>query len=254
MTDADAGRWGNRVFEVEREAFFMSREARQRNLSDLEAFIQSVEAKELKPPEWLYESVLSVENLLRFIQACDQLADQTDSPEKFAEVYIRGFLVSHSHMLQPLGEEMARGAELAKLLQPETYLENAKVDPISFDLACRWAAVGIERGEVLSGGLAKFASDVLKGIIKRPTKNGQKPYVYMFRDAVIRQAIGLGDALNLPPTRNDASTTLSGCDVVAAFLSERGLFPATFAGVKRIWMARGEGFELIRRTMKTGED
>jgi hypothetical protein len=89
---------------------------------------------------------------------------------------------------------------------------------------CAYLAIDLIRdGQPLPPPIDRFAIDVLSGNATR-MERGPRGYKDHSRNAAIEYALAVatGDGLNL--YRNDASSTISACDMVAECLQEFGIY------------------------------
>lgn len=134
------------------------------------------------------------------------------------------------------GEFMATSMG-ANMLRHETaqLMAWAKTDAGGFDALRLGIAHSLERGEELPPEARQWLVRHLRGEATRPkAPAGRKNefWLHMF----IWMAVGNRVMDGMTATRNDASEATSACDAVADALVELGLEPATFHGVKRIWL------------------
>lgn len=116
-------------------------------------------------------------------------------------------------------------------------------DPISFDCLRFGIAELLDEGEELSADAKAWLVRFLRNEVTRPKeKSGRnsEAQLHLIISEVIREL--MSDGMNA--TRNDASEALSACDAVADALAELKLQPATFHGVKRLWLENRRALRL----------
>lgn len=125
-------------------------------------------------------------------------------------------------------------------------LDWAEADAGGFDVLLLGIAYSLEQGEELPPEALQWLLRYLRGDVTRPkARAGRKNEFWLH--SMIWVAVGSRVLDGMNATRNDASEPTSACDAVAEALAELGLEPATFHGVKRIWLRfeknKGEAFE-----------
>lgn len=225
---------------AENEGFSMARDERIKTIADFKLKLERYLAGSYPMPPWLPAAMPALIEYLEFAELCTEKASKAATVFEASRILVQGYLTTRVDQLSRGSEWFARTQAMIMDWTLEQRLAAALDDPIAFDIACEIGASFLKEGKSLPPELSNFMADVLERKVLRPRpKKGQKTYVYGQRDLVIQTAIKYGESIGLAPTRNDEAPALSGCDVVAEFLSDRGMFPATFAGVKRIWLARG---------------
>ncbi|MFH1885212.1 MAG: hypothetical protein ABIM40_00825 [Pseudomonadota bacterium] len=114
--------------------------------------------------------------------------------------------------------------------QAEELVEQAKTDVCAHEAARRLASDMISHGENLPNHLYKWVGEYLKNKGKPPRQRGKHPVANSQRNDIIGKAISLISDQGIIPTRNDASSNISACDLVAEILS---MDPRN---VKRLWI------------------
>lgn len=115
-------------------------------------------------------------------------------------------------------------------------LAAAEVHVGSFDRLRLGIAHLLEQGEELPPEALTWLVRHLRGEVTRP-KAGSGAKTQVFLHTQIQVAVlTLVHEYRMKATRNDESEATSACDAVADALAELGLKPATFHGVKRIWL------------------
>ena len=103
-----------------------------------------------------------------------------------------------------------------------------------FDALRFGVADKIEKGASLHPLMTKWLTDYLKGVVVPPKSRSGRGEADGLHHLITRAVDNLKE-LGMSATRNDVSPSTSACDAVAKALSELGLSPTTFEGVKRIW-------------------
>ena len=137
---------------------------------------------------------------------------------------------SGQFMATTLGASMLRN-------KPDELLAWAKSNADGFDALCLGVAHAVERGfdEELTQEIRKWLAGILRGEVQRPkARAGRGSGGWLHHLIWIAVSSRVGDGMSA--TRNDASEPTSACDAVAEALAELGLEPATFHGVKRVWL------------------
>lgn len=129
----------------------------------------------------------------------------------------------------------------ARMLRHETarLMAWAEADAVGFDVLRLGVAYSLEKGEELPPDALQWLVRHLRGAVIRPkARAGAKTESWLH--GMIWGAVTVLVDAGMKATRNDASEATSACDAVAEALDALGLEPATFYGVKRIWL-RYEG-------------
>ncbi|NHM17657.1 hypothetical protein [Tritonibacter mobilis] len=136
---------------------------------------------------------------------------------------------------QAMNSEVLGAAMLRK--KPGDLVAWAKADREGWDALRLGVASALERGDEIPPEAAKWLALNLRGAIERPLGNpgthdaeGLHIAIYMAVHMLVQSGM---DA-----SRNDASASTSACDAVADVMAEIGLKPATFGGVKKVWLKR----------------
>jgi hypothetical protein len=104
-----------------------------------------------------------------------------------------------------------------------------------FDVLRLGVAYALEKGEELPPEVLQWLVRHLRGEVTRPkARAGRKSEFWLHHMIWIAVSGRVLDGMKA--TRNDASEAISACDAVADSLAELKLEPATFYGVKRIWL------------------
>lgn len=118
-------------------------------------------------------------------------------------------------------------------------VELAKKDGAAWDACLALISGCIERGEPVPQTLRKIAIAALRNKDSGPSK--KTVWENLHRDLVLCMAIAIlereGD---LPPTRNDASESESGCDLVAEEAGEILRKEIAYGTLKKIWLHHRE--------------
>ena len=119
--------------------------------------------------------------------------------------------------------------------EPDRLLELAKIDPGYFQALKLGVAYSIENGLDLPKTVKAWLASYLRDEIAPPKKAaGSKSKLDIHLS--IYSAVGILVASGMTATRNDQGPSTSACDAVAEAMAELGLKPATFHGVKGVWM------------------
>ena len=118
--------------------------------------------------------------------------------------------------------------------KPQEILEFSTKSHDHFNAIKNAVADIIERDAVIPAEVRTWVSGVLKGNIKCPPRRRGKPSKDWSSAVIWLTVKNLVDN-GMTATRNDASATISACDVVADALSNLALTPQTFERVKKIW-------------------
>ena len=127
---------------------------------------------------------------------------------------------------------------------PEKLILMAKENPYAFDAMRLGIAFFLKQKEALPPEAMEWLVQLLRGELSRPKKRvgaSSKASRHNFISHVVGELVSKG----MKATRNDASEPTSACDAVADALAELGLEPATFHGVKRIWLATSPNLRAV---------
>ena len=127
---------------------------------------------------------------------------------------------------------------LARQEVPDIAVEWALEGDHAAQQAClEVAAERISQGRALSGAFARYIGQFLASATKQQTRRrGRDPLANAGRDFRIALAVWVAaDKGRLPPTRNEATETQSGCSVVAALLGAEFGLRLSEAAVAKIW-------------------
>lgn len=143
---------------------------------------------------------------------------------------------------QAMNSEVLGAAMLRN--RPGELVAWASVDREGWDVLRLGLANAIDRGDEIPREALQWLARHLRGEIERPdgtpgTHDAEGLHVAIF------MAVHMLAQKGMKPTRNDASEPTSACDAVAKAMAEIGLQPATFYGVKKVWLAK-------KKQMKTG--
>lgn len=111
----------------------------------------------------------------------------------------------------------------------------AEADAGGFDVLRLGVAYSLEKGEELPPDALQWLVRHLRGESTRPKAQAGRKHE-AWHHALIWMAVTVLVDAGMKATRNDASEETSACDAVAEALTDLGLEPATFYGVKRIWL------------------
>jgi hypothetical protein len=241
----------SRLFEVEQAAFHLSREQRREAIAEVIDFPHQLMVADIFEP--YREAVLTA---LRQADSAERLHDEENGEGGPVAAYmVKAFLDLNSDRLGSTSIEHLRGMAKAMVADFKDRARAALSDPIAFDVTCSIAALYIKPGTAISEDVCEFVVGVLEGRITRPqVPKGPSAFSNFGKNQCIVEAIRIGVSHGLSATRNDASDPVSSCDFVALALEQMGHKPSSFAGVKRIWNARGAEIGAIHRAMTgTGE-
>jgi hypothetical protein len=151
--------------------------------------------------------------------------------KKLIESGLEGKFRQHSSgefQLRTMGGSMLRK-------DPARLLNWAAGDAEGFD-ALRFAvADALEQGEQLPAEIREWLLKYLRGETLRPKGvAGRKGEDWLHQLIYMAVLCRIDDGMTA--TRNDESPKTSACDAVAEAMSEIGREPATFHGVKRVWL------------------
>ncbi len=238
----------NRFYQFDIDAFKLTIDERTAALTEIEIDLAK------RTDDLITFAATPIHERLLHVNKTEMAArERGEKGDNLGATMARAYLTVNMRSLEPMSEPGARGAAKAMDVSIERRIFAAKFDPIAFDVACSYASFYLDPHIEMPEVVRLFISAVLRGEFKRPSaKRGTKDYTFLARDWTLCEAINVGAQFGLVATRNDVSDGFSGCDVVAQYLSDRGLSPSTFAGVKRIWLARGALNTKFHRTM-TGE-
>ena len=127
---------------------------------------------------------------------------------------------------------------------PEKLILDAKKNPYAFDAMRLGIAFFLKQKETLPPEAKEWLMQYLRGELSRPAKRVGASSKAGWHDT-ISYIIGGFVAQGMMATRNDVSPATSACDAVADALAELGLEPATFHGVKRIWLATSPNLRAV---------
>ncbi|MFC4671976.1 hypothetical protein ACFO5X_25735 [Seohaeicola nanhaiensis] len=225
-----------RIVYFDSHAFHLSAMERLKALNEIALF------RSYSPHSASLSYADEVESLIRYVDRIETEAQELGvEGAQLAETMVRAFLSFYRSNLEPTTQAHIRGKYKAAPVDFSVYREAAKFDPIAFDVTCDIASMYIRQSSEIRPDVIAFVVDLLRRDIQRPKeKRGVSSTMNYRRDKLIVDALEVGRALGLMPTRNDATLEQSGCDVVAGFLREMGMQPATFSSVKRVWLTRGD--------------
>ena len=142
--------------------------------------------------------------------------------EKFADY------ASGKAALATAGSKMLKTAPLDLIAQ-------AEADAMSFDALRLGIAQTLKLGEKIPPEAFDWLLKYMCDDVQRPkAKSGAKSEVWLH--GIIWVSVRSLISPNMTATRNDESPPFSACDAVAEAMAELGLKPATFFGVKRVWL------------------
>lgn len=135
---------------------------------------------------------------------------------------------------QAMNSEVLGAAMLRK--RPGELVAWAKADREGWDALRLGVATAVARGDEIPPEAAEWLALNLRGEIERPhgtpgTHDAEGLHVAIY--LAVHTLVQSGTKAS----RNDASEAASACDAVAEALAEIGLKPATFYGVKKVWLA-----------------
>lgn len=166
--------------------------------------------------------------------ARDLLRDSNYSPESALRLYLSLLKSDAGEMYTDDGESVDHlTGEDANLLIPY-----AEKEPYIYEALCELSAELLLRDNQLPPDLRFFAAQVLIGERKPPKrKGGQKSELTAYKKAIIFNAVyQVCVKYSYKPTRDDASTNISGCDIVSmAQKSLRRSSPSEYDAIKKIF-------------------
>lgn len=107
----------------------------------------------------------------------------------------------------------------------------------AFEAAILGLASAIEEGAEIHPALRPFLAKVLRGHFRPPSQKAGRGESTGLHTIIVNLIADMAFA-GWQPLRNDVSSPISACDVMAIALRELSLSPITYAGVKRIWTQR----------------
>ena len=134
---------------------------------------------------------------------------------------------------QAMNSEVLGAAMLRK--RPGDLMAWAKADREGWDALRLGVANAVARGDEIPPEAAEWLALYLRGEVEKPhgspgahNAEGLHLAIYMAVHMLVQSGMNA--------TRNDASPSLSACDAVADAMAETGREPATFYGVKKVWL------------------
>lgn len=92
-----------------------------------------------------------------------------------------------------------------------------------------------DRNQNMPELLAEWLTEVDQEQRPRPRQHGPSKHSHWGRDLHIAFCVYLLERSGLKPTRNDASATISGCDIVADLITSKIGMPLNYDAAKAIW-------------------
>ncbi|MET4100626.1 hypothetical protein ABIE58_000037 [Roseovarius sp. MBR-78] len=129
---------------------------------------------------------------------------------------------------------MSMGVTLIRS-KPDKLLAWAKADPAGFEALRLGVAHALEHGEDFAPEIHDWLVQFLRGEADRPKASAGRHGNHWLHQLIMMVVYALVSQ-GMTATRNDASEPTSACDAMADALSELGMEPATFHGVKRVWL------------------
>lgn len=114
-------------------------------------------------------------------------------------------------------------------------IENAKNDTEAFKAIITITETLVERNQSVPQELLEWCISHDRREITQPRRHGKSPFANWGRDLHIAWAVYLLEQQGMNPTRNDASKTISGCDIVEGVLINEFNIPISYDGVKAVW-------------------
>ena len=153
-------------------------------------------------------------------------------------------LFSQTGPLDPIPITMPNGFK-ARVLQmkgsemisknPTELIEKAKNDPDYFDAIRFGIALHLRIEKELPQIILDWLIEHLQGKTKRPRKAAGRG-ISLGLHVTVAQVVQVLVDRGMHATRNDESPATSACDAVAKALFDLGKTPASFAGVKKVWL------------------
>lgn len=168
---------------------------------------------------------------------------------QYAEFYLGFDYGEYFDELKPFGLNFIdQGAQMIGSAHirngPEKLILAAKEDPYAFDAMRLGIAFFLKQKEELPPEAMEWLVQYLRGELSRPKKRvGAKSKAS--RHSRISHIVGELVSKGMIATRNDVSPATSACDAVADALAKLGSEPATFQGVKRIWLNTPPGMRAL---------
>ncbi len=117
---------------------------------------------------------------------------------------------------------------------PTELIEKAKNDPDYFDAIRFGIALHLRIEKELPQIILDWLIEHLQGKTKRPRKAAGRG-ISLGLHVTVAQVVQVLVDRGMNATRNDVSSATSACDAVATALSELGMTPKSFEGVKAVW-------------------
>lgn len=111
----------------------------------------------------------------------------------------------------------------------------SSVSRTAYDALAAIAVAIQDRNQNMPELLAEWLTDVNRERRPRPRQHGPSKDAHWGRDLHIAFCVYLLERAGLKPTRNDASATRSGCDIVADVITTKIGIPLGYEGVKTVW-------------------
>lgn len=143
---------------------------------------------------------------------------------------------------QAMHREILGSAMLHK--RPGELVAWARADREGWETLRLGLANALNRGDEIPPEATEWLALYLRGNIERPQGAPGALGAEGLHFAIFTAVHSLVQS-GMKASRNDASPPLSACDAVAEAIAEIGLTPATFNGVKKVWLA-------MKKQMKPG--
>lgn len=167
----------------------------------------------------------------------------------YAEDCIRSYI-----SVLPEIEDAARSALRNSLLEDtKRFLEDSKTYE-GHSAVCLAISRVLEEGGEIPPLARTWLSEFLQGKIVAPKRGSGRPQQNMFIPILVLGAVSACVDAGMMATRNDASEPVSACDAVAEAMCKLGIRPASYEGVKRVWLEarKSSGDVALNRRDSTG--
>lgn len=123
--------------------------------------------------------------------------------------------------------------------QVALYVRESESSMLAWEGCIQFVERYISNSRPIPKPLAKFVITGLRDSKSRPTRRGRSKYTNMQRNFLLIRSIRLALEADpeMNPTRNEASTTTSACDLVADCLKELGVY-IEYTTVAKVWNNR----------------
>ncbi len=137
-------------------------------------------------------------------------------------------------------------ARALRSLEEQDLVSSAKTERFAYEFALHMIAGELEdysegREVKIDPHLAGFASEVLRGTLKKPKQKGLHFLQTWSKRRDVCLMVEICCELGLRPYRNDVTPEHeSACDAVALHMKRRNATPASYEGVRKLWAKRDQ--------------